>query len=248
MSWLLLRLELRRWRAAGRKPVLWWRDDDARAPSAELDRLLDLAARHATPLTLAVIPDGDITALAARLGDTGQVCVAQHGIDHQNRRTGPAAGEFPPEWRRIRVATQLRAGWARLAQAPQAARIFVPPWNDIHPELACALEDCGYRGWSAWGEMASPGQAPRVDAHLDLMRWRGGARFRGEGRFLSDLTAQLASRRRSGAWSAPIGLLTHHLVHDARAWSFLETFLGWSRGQGGMTWNALPDLLAAAGH
>lgn len=245
MSWFAVSSELRRWRRAGQAPVLWWRDDDARAPSAQLDRLLDLAARHATPLTLAVIPDGDVGALAARLEDRADVSVVQHGIDHQNRRTGPAAGEFPPEWRPIRVASQLRAGWARLELASQARRIFVPPWNDIHPDLARVLEDCGYAGWSAWGEPPVAGKAPRVDAHLDLMRWRGGARFRGQRRFLSDLGAQLAARRRAGDWSAPIGLLTHHLVHDAPAWEFLETFLDWSRARAGMTWAALPDLLTA---
>lgn len=248
MSWFAVSLELRRWRKAGRTPVLWWRDDDARTPSPQLDRLLDLAARHGAPLTLAVIPDGDIPALAARLNGRTDVCVAQHGIDHQNRRTGPAAGEFPPEWRRIRVATQLRAGWSRLAVAPQASRIFVPPWNDIHPDLAVALADCGYAGWSAWGEAPVAGQAPRVDAHLDLMRWRGGARFRGERRFLGDFRKQLAARRKAGDWSAPIGLLTHHLVHDAPAWSFLERFLAWSVGAGALAWGALPELLRAPEH
>lgn len=246
MSWFVVGLELWRWRRAGRTPVLWWRDDDARTPSPELDRLLDLAARHNAPLTLAVIPDGDVAALAARLVDRPDVCVAQHGIDHQNRRTGPAAGEFPPEWRRIRVATQLRAGWARLAQAPQASRIFVPPWNDVHPELAHALEDCGYLGWSAWGEAPVAGKAPRLDAHLDLMRWRGGARFRGERRFLSDFAAQLAARRTGGDWSAPIGLLTHHLAHDGPAWSFLDRFFAW--GVGRVAWRALPALLTTADH
>lgn len=246
MSWWSLGLELSRWRGAGRAPILWWRDDDARAPSPQLDRLLALAERHRTPLTLAVIPDGDVAGLAERLAGVSGLCVAQHGVDHQNRRTGPAAGEFPPEWRRIRVATQLRAGWARLAEAPQAARIFVPPWNDIHPELAGALADCGYRGWSAWGETTPEGETSRLDAHLDLMRWRGGARFRGEGRFLSDLEALLKARRRAGAWSAPIGLLTHHLVHDEAAWTFLERFLDWSATRGAVTWKSLPDLLAPA--
>ena len=37
---LLLSRELARWRAAGRRARLWWRDDDARAPGPELERLL----------------------------------------------------------------------------------------------------------------------------------------------------------------------------------------------------------------
>lgn len=244
MRWLLLQQELGRWRKAGRKPTLWWRDDDARSPTSELDRLLAIANANHTPLTLAVIPDGDLPALAARLRGESLVTAVQHGVDHQNRRDGPAAGEFPHAWMRIRVATRMRAGWTKVATLPGAAQIFVPPWNDIHPELPAVLADCGYLGWSAWDETAPMAGVRRVDAHLDLLRWRGGARFRGEGRVLERLRELLAERRRSGLWSAPIGLLTHHLDHDEAAWRFLDRFLAWSATNGDVAWRALPDLLA----
>ena len=244
MRWLLLQQELGRWRKAGRKPVLWWRDDDARAPSAGLDRLLGLAAAHATPVTLAVIPDGDLEALGERLAGEALVSVAQHGVDHQNRREGKAAGEFPHAWMRIRVATQMRAGWARVSGLPGATPVFVPPWNDVHPELPAVLQDCGYLGWSAWAETAPLEKVPRLDAHIDVLRWRGGARFRGEGRILDRLRELLAERRQAGLWSAPVGLLTHHLDHDEAAWRFLDRFLAWTAASGDITWGALPDLLA----
>ncbi|CAN5907688.1 polysaccharide deacetylase family protein [soil metagenome] len=244
MRWLLLQQELGRWRKAGRRPVLWWRDDDARAPSAALDRRLTAAAVHDTPLTLAVIPDGDLKALAARLAGETLVSVAQHGVDHQNRRDGPAAGEFPHAWMRIRVATQMRAGWAKVYGLPGAVQVCVPPWNDIHPELPAVLQDCGYLGWSAWAETAPLEKAPRVDAHIDLLRWRGGARFRGEGRILERLRDLLAERRQAGLWAAPIGLLTHHLDHDEATWRFLDRFIAWTQASGDIAWRALPDLLA----
>jgi hypothetical protein len=244
--------ELARWRRAGRTARLWWRDDDAAGGSARLDRLLQLSWDRGVPLTLAVVPAGDMVSLGARLADTTLVSVTQHGVDHQNRRGGPAAGEFPHDWTQGDLEIALRRGWSLIQGLPRAEAIYVPPWNDAHPALEAALAACGYAGWSVNGEMApagaDPGEhLPRVDAHLDLMRWRGGARFRGRGRFLRTLAGELARRRKAGLWSAPIGILTHHLAHDERAWRFLEAFLTWSLRRPEFAWAALPDLLRAAG-
>ncbi len=242
---LALWLELRRWRRAGRTARLWWRDDDAAGGSAALDRLLQASRATGVPLTLAAVPAGDMAGLAARLARASLVTVVQHGVDHQNRRSGPAAGEFPHDWSRHELEIALHRGWSLLQTVPRAQPIYVPPWNDVHPELEAALGAGGYAGWSVNGELAPEGLA-RVDAHLDLMRWRGGARFRGRGRFLKTLTGELARRRRAGLWAAPIGVLTHHLAHDEAAWRFLEAFLAWT-ARDEFAWAALSDLLAAAG-
>jgi hypothetical protein len=240
---LRLESELRLWVQAGRRARLWWRDDDARAPGEALDRLLAASAAHGAPLTLAVIPDGDLTALAQRLAGQDLVSVVQHGVDHENRREGPQAGEFPHHWLRLRVSTQVRAGWVRLQALPGVHKIYVPPWNDVHPQLAGALADSGYLGWSAAPETEPPPLPPRVDIHLDLLRWRGGARFRGEAKVLEALREQLAERRKAQRWDDPIGILTHHLVMDEPAWAFLDSFLAWTMGRRALTWAALPTLL-----
>lgn len=241
---LRLALELAAWRRQGRQAVLWWRDDDAQDATPALARLVDLADRRRTPLTLAVIPHGVTEALAAAVAQRPHVRIAQHGVDHQNRNSGPAAGEFPPSWTSWEIAARLRVGWSRIEALPGVRRIYVPPWNHVHPELFAALADCGYEGWSAWG---TSGAAPeRIDAHLDLMRWRGGARFRGRGRFESALLRALRERRRAERWDAPIGLLTHHLDHDAAAWAYLERFLGWSHSEPVFIWRGLAELMAEA--
>jgi hypothetical protein len=243
-------LELARWRRAGRTASLWWRDDDAAGGSAALDRLLQASRASGIPLTLAAVPAGDMTGLAARLARTSLVNVVQHGVDHQNRRNGPAAGEFPYDWSRHELEIALRRGWSLLQAVPRARPLFVPPWNDVHPELEAALSACGYAGWSVNGDLAPGGSEgeslPRVDVHLDLMRWRGGARFRGRSRVLRALAGELARRRRAGLWEAPIGLLTHHLAHDEAAWRFLEAFLAWTVRTSAFAWAALPDLMRAA--
>ncbi|THD71170.1 polysaccharide deacetylase [Phenylobacterium sp.] len=249
MNNLLLWLELRRWRAAGRTARLWWRDDDASGLATTLDRLLldrlvQLATTTRTPLTLAVVPVGEMSGLAARLQGAELVSVSQHGVDHQNRREGAAAGEFPHDCSQRDVEEALAAGWSRLEKVPGALKVFVPPWNDVHPRLERALGAGGYAGWSAGGLLSASGTCPRLDIHLDMMRWRGGSRFRGRGRLLAALTTELRRRRRAGLWEAPIGLLSHHLVHDTAAWTFLGDFLRWSKSQPELSWVSLPELLA----
>ena len=246
----LLDLELQRWRTAGHRAVLWWRDDDARGETAPLRRLLDLAERQATPFALAIIPDQDLAPLAACLSAGTPAAPVQHGVDHQNRREGAEAGEFPHHWLRLRVVTQVRQGWSRMQALPDVLPLFVPPWNDVHPELPGALKDCGYVAWSAWSTLAArPGAGPagpaRIDAHIALLRWRGGARFRGASKVWSALRDALEVRRKAERWEAPIGLLTHHLDHDEAAWAFLDDFLAWSRNQPEIEWRGPRELAAA---
>lgn len=241
MQGLLLGLELRRWRAAGRKPVLWWRDDDARDETPALRRLLTLAAETAVPLTLAAIPDGDRSDLAKALAGVRDVTLVQHGVDHRNRAAeGEGSGEFAVEATAQTIGEALDAGWARLAGLPGALKVFVPPWNAIHPALPQALTAEDYVGWSAWAQTRPEGAPPRLDAHLDVLRWKGGGRFRGQGAIYGRLTRLLSERRRAGEWGAPIGLLTHHLDHDAATWTFLDRFLR----RGDFDWRSLPRLLA----
>ncbi|HEV2530578.1 polysaccharide deacetylase [Phenylobacterium sp.] len=241
---LLLELELRRWAQAGRRARLWWRDDDARAPSRALRRLLALADAHSAPLTLAVIPDSQPQRLAPLLAGRADVRVIQHGVTHCSHRDGPAAGEFATEATREDIIHALRAGWAALRGLPGLFPAFAPPWNDIHPALPAALRSCGFVGLSGWGELSPAARPFRIDTHIDLMRWRDGPRFRGRGRFQADLRAALALRRREGRWDAPIGLLTHHLAQDEAAWAFLAQFLAWSRARAAFEWTGIDALVA----
>jgi hypothetical protein len=249
MNDLRLWLELRRWRAAGQTARLWWRDDDATgsAPARDgllLERLAKVSADTGTPLVLAVVPAGELSVLAKRLEGAATVTVVQHGVDHQNRREGAVAGEFPQDWSQPQLQEALASGWSRMATLPRAMKVFAPPWNDVHPLLERALRANGYVGWSANGTVASSGTCCRLDAHLDLLRWRGGARFRGRGKLLGAFAAELRRRRLSGLWDAPIGLLTHHLAHDDEAWAFLGDFLRWTKARPQLSWVSLPELMS----
>ena len=233
--------ELAIWRRAWKPPVLWWRDDDCRLPTWKLDRLLYLSA--GLPITLAVIPDGDLNALAARLEKVPGVSIAQHGVDHANKLPEPGPrSEFPPDMAQDQVNASVVAGRARLTAAGLAPRLFVPPWNEADHRLKKAILAAGYSTYSIgiYGQ-ASPGLA-HIGAQVDVLRWKGEPRFRGQRRIFDALRTELEHRRASSRFDEPIGLLTHHLVHDESTWAFLDWFLKFSRTR--FEWRSLDDLCA----
>jgi predicted deacetylase len=217
--------ELARWKARERMPVVWWRDDDARRPTPALDRLLALSSRFAAPITLAAVPDGDIQALAQACRAAGGVELAIHGFRHENRAPpGRPSGEVNDLDRLADVVLELGTALDVFRRAGTPATLFVPPWNNIHPTLRAALtlHDLELSGY---GDMCDADEPARLDAHLDVLRWKPGPRFRGAARFLSRTRRLLVERRRKRLWDEPLGLLTHHLDHDEAAWRFLEAFL-----------------------
>ena len=83
------------------------------------------------------------------------------------------------------------------------------------------LHAAGIRGLSQYGKRERAEPAPglrQVNTHVDLVAWGESQRFIGE-------DAALALAMQSLAYEEPIGWLTHHAVHDAEAWRFLERLL-----------------------
>jgi len=204
------------------RPTIWWRDDDARSPTPALDRLLTLAGGR--PLTLAVIPLGDLAPLAAHLLGAPSVNFAQHGVHHHNRRP---PGEPPGEHRRDSsvemVADAVLHGREAMIKVGLHPDLYVPPWNQLDETHIAALPGAGYSVLSAGMRSLTTPCLTQISAEIDIMCWRDARpRFRGSGRILGAVRAQLQRRRRAGALGSPIGLLTHHLEHDAPAWRFLE--------------------------
>ncbi len=236
--WQILERELEAWSASGRRATLWWRDDDAVAPTPALDRLLGLALRSGLPVALAVIP----ARLSARLPDrlsraAGLVTVLQHGYAHRNHAP---AGEKKQELgghrpaasvleEMSRGAAMMDAAFGRCREAgaePVRAPVLVPPWNRIAARYLPALPGLGFRGVSCHGPRAAAQPAPgliQTNSHVDIMRWEAPRGFLGQSEALGQLAEHLR-RRRTGEADAeePTGILTHHLAHDDDAWAFLE--------------------------
>lgn len=222
----LLGGELAAWRRLGTRPRLWWRDDDARRPDPRLDRLLTVAGGR--PLSLAVIPDGDLIALAARLGPEPNVTIGQHGVDHRNRRAVGPPSEYPAPPSFAEFERRIAGGRARLQAAGLSPTFYTPPWNAIDPGLGPAAAAAGYRLLSASADAPAPVDGlAYASAELDILSWKRGGVFKGTGRVLSALGRALSARRRAGDLQRPVGLLTHHLAHDAAAWRFLALAPAW---------------------
>lgn len=217
--WRAFQDELERRQASGRPAELWWRDDDAAAVTPALKSLLALSKGRGIPLALAVIPEAAHGELFKLLHPN--VSVLQHGTDHRNRAApGEKKTEYP-------ASEPIESALARVADGLGRLRVFAgaklvpalaPPWNRVRPDLLKKLPAIGIRGISTYGprESAEPRPSLRqVNTHVDIVDWRHGRRFIGEARALELAMKGLAS-------GEPVGFLTHHAVHDAAAWTFLE--------------------------
>ncbi|TBC69464.1 polysaccharide deacetylase family protein [Rhizobium ruizarguesonis] len=244
MTWDPLRREIDRWQAAGRVARFWLRDDDAVEPTLALEMLMALAGENEVPLMLAVIPGLTGEALAVRLGEEADVAVAVHGWSHKNHaglkaKKQELGGERPTEV----VLSELREGFL-LLQRLHPARflpVLVPPWNRIDAALIPALPGLGFAALSVYGRAKQGGPMPLLNTHVDIIDWHGTRGGRSEAELVTELVAEL--RDRFAGSDEPIGVLTHHLVHDAAAWDFLSALFAVTGGHPAVRWSSASGLL-----
>ncbi|MBB3934104.1 polysaccharide deacetylase family protein [Aureimonas phyllosphaerae] len=224
--WLLLERRLAERQEAGSSLRAWWRDDDAARWGPQIARLLALAEASRFPVALATIP-ASLDEGLPRIFDavSSPVTILQHGYRHGNEaREGERAVECGGRRESEEILADLRCGQRQLAEVfgDRFLPVMVPPWNRIEDRIARALPAMGYVGLSVFG---CEGEGRRsgmtvANAHLDVLRWKGGARFAGEARLLSDLHEWLDENGPEAG--AAFCLLTHHLDHDEETWRFIE--------------------------
>ena len=230
-DWTPLRVELELWRAEGLRLPLWWRDDDASVPTEALDRLAGLSRATGLPVHLAIVPAWTGRALADAVAEAPFIPVV-HGWAHVSHAAKEAKkAEYGPDRSPEEMAAEARNALARLAGlfGTRLAPMFVPPWNRIAPQLLPALPDAGYATLSTFTPRRSAEAAPglaQVNTHLDPVDWRG-TRSLVDADALIARTLALLEDRRAGRADAtePLGLLTHHLDHDAAIWDFTARWL-----------------------
>jgi len=247
-DWSLLTKELGFWQKAEAKPRLWLRDDDAVAPSQALDRLLALCDRYEVPLVLAVIPEPTGEELARHLRDVNLASVAVHGWRHANYA---AAHEKKQELGKHRsadeIAAELGRGLAKLSSlhGGKSLPMLVPPWNRIDESLVPAVCGAGFRAISAFADKLVELEASDlavINTQVDIIDWsarRGGD----HARLAAQFVGELRKSRENGGY--PVGILTHHLVHDESAWDFLDQLLEMTALADRCEWLSGPALLAA---
>lgn len=230
-QWTDLADELDRWGDEGRIATLWWRDDDATAPSPRLGALLAIAGE--VPVALAVIPVLAQPALAGWLGRCapGSLRVLQHGWRHTNHAIAGKKNEFPGSRSRDAAALDLMWGRARLAAlfGGCALAVLAPPWNRFDAEFLPFLAEGGIFAISKINPRRAACPAAglfEANVHVDLVAWRSDRAFVGEAVALGGLTAHLRARRCGEADpDEPTGILTHHLVQDEATGAFLGRLL-----------------------
>lgn len=248
MQWCDLADELDRWGEKGRTATLWWRDDDAAAPSRCLTELLTIAQE--TPLALAVVPAHADPALAECLSPTSSTKILQHGWRHANRATAGKKSEFPLSRGRDAIAADLGAGRERLASmfGNRTLAVLAPPWNRFDAALLPLLGETGIPAISRMGPRATAWPTPGVfeaNVHVDLVAWRSGRGFVGETAALTALLRHLAARRTSEADpDEPTGILTHHLVQDGATRDFLYRLLASTRSHSAARWLDAGEVFA----
>jgi hypothetical protein len=242
MSWPALDEAIARLHDADRAPTFWWRDDDASEPTAAVQRLLVLSQASAVPLALAVVPLTAVSALFERL----TACVLMHGTDHRNRaaldekKTEFALAEPPSQ--ALGRLDRARVRLAALA-GPAFLPVLAPPWNRFPRALVARLPEARLRGLSGYGPRAAARAAgvTEVNTHVDIIDWHGTRGFVGEEAALGALLKELARESEE-----PIGVLTHHAMHDEGTWAFLMQLFERTR-RAGARWADAQTLFPAAG-
>ena len=254
VNWPDLLAELDRWEAAGKIATLWWRDDDAIAPTARLQRLLSIAPT--VPLSLAVIPMAAERELAEWLGScprpapNAAIHALQHGWRHRNHARTGKKSEFPGDRASAEVAFDLIAGRERLNElfGARALPVLVPPWNRFDNSFLVLLAHCDLTAISRARPRGAASQSGvnEVNIHVDLVAWTGNRGFVGEETALRGLVDHLRARRLDTVCAEPTGILTHHLVQDEATEAFLDRLTAATTAHPAARWLNAAEVFAPA--
>jgi peptidoglycan/xylan/chitin deacetylase (PgdA/CDA1 family) len=222
----------------------WWRDDDAITQTDALDRLLLTRASIDLPLALAVIPASADAGLAAAIAGHPDVHVLTHGWDHHDHA---APGQQPSELAAGRasdtVRAQLAAGKARvrLLFGSRALAVLVPPFNHLAASHHRAVAAAGFRYVSADRDFLGL-PLPSRNIHVDVIDWQAHTAISAVVAVRPLIVALRLRRYGLVPSSEPIGIMTHHLVHDAAIWALTESLLRRIAGHPAASFPAIPAL------
>ena len=245
--WDKISTELALWQNEGLPPArLWLRDDDAIEPTRGLDRLAEITGAFDVPVTIAVVPEPVDVSLAPWLEEHRQFSIALHGYAHKNHApAGKKKCELGLHRGMQMVMRELGEGHVKLLTMFRARYInmLVPPWNRIDQNLLPYLAGIGLTSISTFTWQLFP-QIPglvQLNTQVDIIDWKGTRGGRAETGLVDDLLLALqTARRKSGA---PVGVLTHHLVHDEIAWAFLADLFQFCAERSDVRWCQAASLV-----
>jgi hypothetical protein len=212
-----------------------------------LERLLESSDAFSVPVSLAVIPSLAEPALFARLAAAPLVEVAVHGWSHANHEPpGRKSAEFGSARSSAEIEADLRNGFQLLLNqaGDRFVPMFVPPWNRITPAALPLLAPSGFSALSVFGPEQEVPLVASLNTHVDLIDWRGSRGGRPAGELVANIVRRLEAVQSDPA--RVMGLLTHHLVHDAAGWRFLDQLFSVTQGHPGSRW--VSAARALSGH
>ncbi len=244
--WQAVHQELSLWRRHGLTASVWVRDDDAIEVTEALDKLERIARRFSIQIGLAVIPSKVEQSLITHLERRSE---AFYPMCHGYRHVNYGAREHPSEFGEDRPLAELSKE-ARLASEAFSAHfrrppVFVPPFCRISPHLERRLTQFGFKRLSNIPGKTQQRLAklhsrishlpslprylsmnvPNVDIHIDVIDWWAASAKQSQ-QVATDLLGELRLRRKGYIPPhTPIGVLTHHLVHDEPTWRSFEELL-----------------------
>lgn len=210
-----------------REISLFIRDDDVDENEESLRQLLDVAFIWNVPICLAAIParltDEAVTLLQNfQSQNPSLIELHQHGWQHLNHETTGRKCEFGLSRSFEQQLEDIECGRQRMNAAFQSNWFpaFTPPWNRCTEATFRALEQTGFTVLSreSGATPASGYRFNEISTTLDLFRWKSGAQLKAPQEVVDELCRQLETQTR-------IGLLLHHKVMDASAFSLLELLL-----------------------
>lgn len=231
--WKPIREELSVWKQEGLSLPIWWRDDDAVEPTPQLETLAALSREFNLPVHLAVIPNHAQPALAEMISKSSNLLPVMHGFAHENHAfRKQKKAEFGR--RRMGAKAELASGFAKLDVlfGDRFLPLFVPPWNRITTAFYPTLQSLGICGVSGFTprDSAIVSGLQQINTHIDPIDWHATRSAHPREFLVQEILKNLQDRRLGKTDNAePLGMLTHHLVHDPAIWDFtracLETLL-----------------------
>lgn len=246
----MLDAELALWEESGFNPRLWWRDDDAIDVSAPLSKLSDLADQWKVPVLLAVIPSLAKQELSIFISNNPWLDAATHGFSHTNhsdpdtKKTeltenslGRSVQDVDQELMTSRKIMEDMFGLA-------ASQILVPPWNRISTAVLQCLPSIEFKLLSTFTDKKLSTDMHQINCHIDLMHWRPDRAGKTVTEVTDELLICLQERRISDCPEQPIGILSHHLVHDKNTWDTCEFLMSYLAKQSSIQTLTQADLLS----
>lgn len=240
VDWTPLRTALAASLRDGVAVPFWWRDDDAVAPTPQLDQLTDMARASGISVHLAIIPAHASPTLADHVDGT-QLIPIVHGWAHADH-SGPdeKKNEFLTDRRGLGDESARALAHLRTLFGPSLRPAFVPPWNRIQTALLPTLAAQGYTALSTFGPRKAPDAASgltQINTHIDPIWWKGTRDLVDPAQLVTQTAAHIDARRRGDADATePLGLLTHHLVHTQAIWAFTHGLIHEMLSGGATPW------------